>query len=121
AERVVDLLEAVQVHEDNPQAGATGESQRARLLEPVEKALSIRQLGQRIVKRLVHELRLGLLAGADVLEHRGDVSRATGAVTHERHHGPTPHQRTVVPAEAVLEVATVAGTCGELAEQLDGG
>ena len=67
AERVVDLLEAVEVHQHDGDAAALALGGQQRLLDAVVEEDAVRQLGQRVVERLVlRELRVPaqlLLAG----------------------------------------------------------
>ena len=54
AERVVDLLEAIEVHHQRPRAACRRRSAwRDRLLDPVAEEHPVRQAGERVVQRLV--------------------------------------------------------------------
>ncbi len=75
-ERVVDLLEAVEVHHQQGQGRREPPRGPKGLLEPVEKEGSIGQTGERVVQRLPLELVLGLLAIGDVREARDDLANA---------------------------------------------
>ena len=62
AERIVDALEAVEVEEHDRELFAAAE----RLLHLVAEQHAVRQIGQRVVARHVHDLGLGLAALGDV-------------------------------------------------------
>ena len=67
AERVVDVLEVVEIHEQGRDpAGAVAPDQRVR--EPIDEQDAVRQAGQRVVQRLVAQLVLEVLPVADVDE-----------------------------------------------------
>ncbi len=53
AERVVDLLEAVEVDEQRRALGAAPAGAREHLLDPVEDQRPVGQTGERVVQRLV--------------------------------------------------------------------
>ena len=53
AERVVDVLEAVEVDEDDRERAAVAVARRERLLEPVAQQGAVGQAGERVVERVV--------------------------------------------------------------------
>ena len=53
AERVVDVLEAVQVDEDDRERAAVAVARGERLLEPVAQQGAVGQAGERVVERVV--------------------------------------------------------------------
>jgi hypothetical protein len=52
AVRIVDLLEAVQVEEQQPGRSGLASDPRQYLLQPIQQQQSVRQPGQRVVQRL---------------------------------------------------------------------
>jgi len=75
AEAVVDLLEAVQIHDQEGELAVLPLGRQDRLLKAVVEERPVGQVGQRVVQRLVLE-QLGLrLSVADVLQHPDQVER----------------------------------------------
>ena len=101
AQRVVDLLEAVQVEQTQGQRGGLARRGHQALLEPVVQHGAVGQAGERVVQSLVLQRRLRLRPGAHVAARsdqaahrgivqeivRGHVEGAPGAV------GVTPPER----------------------------
>ena len=81
AERVVDALEAVEIDEQNGQLFAA----RQRLLHLLAEQQPVRQIGERVMARHVHDLRFGLAAFGDVLVGR-DPAAVGGGVVGAGHH-----------------------------------
>ena len=101
AERVVDVLEAVEVDEQHADAAAAALRLRDRLRQPLVQQQAVRQAGQRVARRHVLEALLGLDPRRHVLHERED--RRDLAVGVE--------QRRVVPL-APDRVAVSCGCCG---------
>ena len=82
AERVVDVLEVVEVHEQDREAGRRSAAPHERVREAVDEQDAVRQAGERIVQRLVAKLILQALPVADVdedaLHHRRRGRRRRG-------------------------------------------
>ena len=72
-ERVVDVLEAIDVDEDDAGLRAAPARRRQALEQAIREQRAVRQTGERIVQRLVRELLLHLLARGEVLELREEV------------------------------------------------
>ncbi len=81
AERVVDLLEVVQVEEEEGQGGTDARGDAQGLLQAVAEQGAIGQVGQRVVQGLVAQ-RVGLLARGHVALHRDPVGDVAGGVGH---------------------------------------
>ena len=81
AERVVDALEAVEIEEHDGKPVAAGE----RLLHLVLEQDAVRQIGQRVVPRHMHDLGFGLAALGDILVS-GDAAAVFGRRVEARHH-----------------------------------
>ena len=81
AERVVDLLEVVEVEEEDGEALLRGRAGVERVLEPVDEQRAVREVGQRVVERAVGEPVLQ----RDAVRHvaRVDDGAADGGVVQE--------------------------------------
>ena len=74
AERVVDLLEAIEVHQQHRELGAVAVGDRDLALDLLAEARAVRQPGEAVVQRQV-QVQLGEAAQLDVrLLARGDVA-----------------------------------------------
>ena len=85
AERVVDELELVEVHEQDGEPSRLPRRPRDRLLEPVLEECPVRQSGQRVVIREPLDLALGLEARADVADDDGQRLASLGAALSKGH------------------------------------
>ena len=79
-ERVVYLLEPIEVHHQKRERRREPPRGPERLLEAIEKKRAVRQAGQRVVQRLPFELVLRLLAVGDVRKARDDLADVAGRV-----------------------------------------
>ena len=94
AERVIDVLEVVEVEEEGGHGRVVPPESEHHLLEAVEDQGPVREPGQRIVERLVFELRGPLAhqphgmrpAGAEREDEQRD-EQADGDPTDQQHHG----------------------------------
>ena len=101
AERIVDLLEAVEVHQQDRQLGVVAPRVADRLADALAEQDPVGQPGERIVQRLVlvelgllDQLALGALALGDVLDHRhrtaGAPCSSRSRTARTRHHVSSP-------------------------------
>ncbi len=101
-ERVVDLLEVVDVEvqqrHERPGPGRPGQ----REVEVVQEVGAVGQPGQRVVQGPVHQGRLGLLAQGDVLRLGGQVQHGSVRVPHRRGGHARPDGRAVGTQVALL-------------------
>ncbi|HET8977689.1 MAG TPA: hypothetical protein VFN87_05985 [Solirubrobacteraceae bacterium] len=124
-ERVVDLLETVEVHERHGQLGAAALGVADRLGDALAEQHPVGQPGERIVQRLVlvelglaDELLLGALALGDVLDHRHRGHGASsGAPLHHRAH-QRPHRATGARRAPRLQLEGLAPPAHHLRQQL---
>src|SRR3954454_1718849 len=99
---VVDQLEVVDVDDDDRNTASVASSTRERLLQPVEDQAAVGQSGQRVVQRVMAELRLGGARLSDVLnrgEHADPVRLADAAQAE-----PAPAFRAVGVQVAPLDL-----------------
>jgi hypothetical protein len=75
AEHILDLLETNEVDAEKGEARAGLRRLRERHLQVLREGRAVRQAGQGVVTRHVHDLRLGLPPLGDVLEHAQHVAR----------------------------------------------
>jgi hypothetical protein len=110
--RVVDLLEAVEVHEDDREPAAVALRVPDGLADPLAEEQPVGQAGERVVQRLVlvelalaDELLLGALALGDVLDHRHHRLGGAGRVALQDgpHVGPQRRARPGGAARLELE------------------
>ena len=103
AVRVVHALEVVEVDVEHGERGAPAWI-RGRAREPFAKAQAVRQSGERVVSRVVHELLFDALAVGDVglrTRHADDgAARVRHPDTAEMH----PSVRSAAVRDAVLEL-----------------
>jgi len=85
AERVVDELELVEVHEQDGEPSRLPRRPRDRLLEPVLEERAVREPGQRIVIREPLDLALRLEARGDVADDHGQRLAALRVALSEGH------------------------------------
>ena len=116
AERVVDLLEVVEVDEDDAQPETEQCHLAARVAQPRVEVLAVREERERIVLRPVDEIGFVPLARVDVLDHDRDVLGLAGTVPHECEHGPAPERRSVGPVHLELELAAFLAARGDRAD-----
>ena len=130
AERVVDLLEAVEVEEEDRGQATFAAGMGQGLAEPVEQQGAVRQPGQRVVQGQPPDARLGRLALGQVLEHRdlgddlarrgahrrgvdgGDAARPVAAFERDlpaRSHLAARHRTGERPVEREAAVAPIGG------------
>ena len=126
-ERVVDLLEPIEIQHHDREARAVPLCLGDRALDAVVEEQPVRQAGQRIVQRLAlaqlglaHELDLGALALRDVLDHRHGEGRSPVLIALEHGAHLTPDEDAVLPRVARLEPERLALAEHERAEQLLG-
>jgi hypothetical protein len=81
ADRIVDILEAVEVEHENGEAAAETMSGQERLGKPLAQQRAVGQVGQRIVHGDMSEAGLGAAQLGDVLE-RGDPPAVGGGLVH---------------------------------------
>ena len=104
AERVVHALEMVEVEEHHRERLAPALRVQDREREPVVEQHPVRQVGQRIVIRLVPALLLGALAVGDVDEAAFHHGLASALGLEERLVREYPHRRAVPALQAELEI-----------------
>ena len=99
-ERVVDVLEAVEIHHGDGQLATLALGDRDGLFDPVAEQGAVRQAGQAVVQRLVLvDLRLaqqgvlGRLALGLVLHHDDAERRASVGLADDRERGRHPHHQ----------------------------
>ena len=130
AERVVDLLEAVEVEEEDRGQATFAAGMGQGLAKPVEQQGAVRQPGQRVVQGQPPDARLGRLALGQVLEHRdlgddlarrgahrrgvdgGDAARPVAAFERDfpaRSHLAARHRTGERPVEREAAVAPIGG------------
>ena len=130
AERVVDLLEAVEIEEEDRGHATFAAGMGQGLAEPVEQQGAVRQAGQRVVQGQPPDARLGRLALGQVLEHRdlgddlarrgahrrgvdgGDAARPVAAFERDlpaRSHLAARHRTGERPVEREAAVAPIGG------------
>ncbi len=115
ADRVVDVLEVVQVHEEDGEAGLGAAAQAAhRPVQPVLEEGAVRQAGQGVVQRVVEQAALVRLALADVGLRAGHARGFAVLVAHRRPAGldPAPVPLGVPGAVLDLQVLGRAGAVG---------
>ena len=110
AQRVVDVLEAVEVDEQHADAPPRPARLRDRLRQSLVQQQAVRQAGQRVARRHVLQPFLGLDPRADVLHEREDRHDAAGLVEQARVVPLAPDRLAVDPV-----VAREAGCTGLLA------
>ena len=84
AERVVDLLEAVEVEVDQGELAAGAARARDRLLQGMLELEPVRDLGQRVVACEIADAPLGALALGDVARHEDAALEARVLGAHDR-------------------------------------
>ena len=126
AERVVDLLEAVEVHQQHRDllavalggdrsACSTRSRNSTRFGSPVSESwqrLVAVELGLAL-ERLFGELALG-----DVLEHADGEARLAGRVAHQRHRHVSPDGRAVLAQVALFDPVAIALAGHDVAEDV---
>ena len=107
AERVVHLLEAVEVQAEN-RAVFTPPGIRHRRIHALAQHGPVRQVGQRVVPGHVRQLRFGIVLGGDILGHAAHADDLAGRVAL----GPALHAQPAYgaagPDDAELDVVAVA-------------
>ena len=104
AERVVDVLEVVEVEEDHRERRAAAPAARQRLLDAVAQQHAVREAGERVVAGLVQQPALERLAVADVAGVQDDaLDRAVADEVRRQRLDVDPAAARV--ADAVLDVA----------------
>ena len=101
AERIVDVLEAVQVEEQHRDAAALPARAHDRARQPLRQQRAVGQAGQRVVVGQVAQFLLGALLVGDVAEH-GDVMAALAA--------GVQHRAALQPAQELLRRPCAAAT-----------
>ena len=109
AERVVDRLEVVEVHEEHRDRPTVAQLAVERVLHTVGEQGAVRQPGQRVVQRLVLELLLELLPLGDVSRVQDDpphvgVVHQVRAERFDVPHRPVPvhHAELLEPRQALI-------------------
>src|SRR4051794_15053924 len=126
AEGVVDLLEAVEIHEEHRDPAAVAPRRQQRALDPVGEERAIRKAGQRVVERLVlgargveTQLLLGPLALRDVLDHVDRELRLPRRVAYERDGERAPQDLPVLADVAQLGAVRLALAAHQLRVELE--
>jgi hypothetical protein len=126
AERVVDLLEAVEVHHQHGDAAALALRRQDRLLDAVAEERAVREPGQRVVQRLVlverrltPQLLFGHFPLGDVFDHRDRVRRLPVDAAFEDDGEAEPDQLPRLAEAARLQPERVAFTRHQLLERRD--
>ena len=102
-ERVIDVLEAIEIDEMHGDAAALQRKDGKRLLQFFDQLGAIGQAGQRIVMRHVGDLRLGFLPFGDVLEGRDPAASRHRLVDHAKR-APADVSMTLVAGFAFARV-----------------
>ena len=100
AERVVDVLEPVEVDEQHGDGARAAVRAGQRGVEPVAQQPPVRQVGQAVVQRRVHEHALGVAPARGVVEADQRRVRPALGQRHGRHDGP--HVVTLLVAQPPL-------------------
>ncbi len=101
-QRVVEILEVVQVDKQQSPPPPTTLARRHRLPQPLQQQASIRQFRQRIVERQMPDLILRCLGIGNIPCHGKDARHALQLNQRCRHQ--PPEYLAVLPPEARLEV-----------------
>ncbi|KQW97190.1 hypothetical protein ASC94_10405 [Massilia sp. Root418] len=112
AQRVVDLLELVQVHQQHRHQCLVALGRVQRLLQPVPQQVAVGQAGQRIVVDFVLEQRSALLQGRDIVDDADKVADLVLVVAHRRHRQVVPEQFAVLAQVAEHHVDLALGGDG---------
>ena len=108
-EGIIDVLEAVQVHDQDGPDPFVSDGQLELTLELLLKAAAIEQAGERVVIGQVAQALVQLAALGDVLDLRDPVEGPTVAVTHNRQVARKPALLAVPTNVAVLDRLHAAG------------
>ena len=108
AQAVVDVLEAVQVHEHQREARAARAGDAHRLLQPLAQQRAVGEAGEVIVPRLALDALLVLAQFGDVLDRALVADQPAGIVVHRAGVLGNPDQPAVAAADLRLEAVNRA-------------